>query len=162
MVSKLVSDLYTSDEVQSQLRKALEPQQIALLHHEIPVKAAPPQNVSGSAVEAVPADVPPEHTTVFYIGKESLALTNLLMTSSSSNVGILPTPLILLSSFVFQVYSYNPTSQTAQLESSRTNRLLMRRYAIVQKARDADVFGILVGTLGVGMRCLLNFMAIVC
>lgn len=26
----------------------------------------------------------------------------------------------------------------------------MRRYAIVQKARDADVFGILVGTLGVG------------
>lgn len=27
----------------------------------------------------------------------------------------------------------------------------MRRYAIVQRARDADVFGILVGTLGVGM-----------
>ena len=26
----------------------------------------------------------------------------------------------------------------------------MRRYAIVQKARDSDVFGILVGTLGVG------------
>lgn len=28
----------------------------------------------------------------------------------------------------------------------------MRRYAVVQKARDADVFGILVGTLGVGKR----------
>jgi len=28
----------------------------------------------------------------------------------------------------------------------------MRRYAIVQKARDADIFGILVGTLGVGKR----------
>ena len=26
----------------------------------------------------------------------------------------------------------------------------MRRYAVIQKARDADVFGILVGTLGVG------------
>jgi diphthamide synthase subunit DPH2 len=26
----------------------------------------------------------------------------------------------------------------------------MRRYAIIQKARDADVIGILVGTLGVG------------
>ena len=26
----------------------------------------------------------------------------------------------------------------------------MRRYAILQKARDADVFGILIGTLGVG------------
>ena len=97
LVSKLVSDLYTSGEVQSQLRKALEPRQIALVHHEIPVKAAPPRNVSGSAVEAVPADVPPEHTAVFYIGKESLTLTNFLMTSSLSNVGILPTLLILLS-----------------------------------------------------------------
>jgi len=26
----------------------------------------------------------------------------------------------------------------------------MKRYAAVQKARDADIFGILVGTLGVG------------
>lgn len=26
----------------------------------------------------------------------------------------------------------------------------MRRYALIQQARDADVFGILVGTLGVG------------
>ena len=29
----------------------------------------------------------------------------------------------------------------------------MRRYVMVQKARDADVFGILVGTLGVGKPC---------
>ncbi len=38
----------------------------------------------------------------------------------------------------------------ATLQSSETNKLLMRRYVAVQKARDADVFGILVGTLGVG------------
>ena len=38
----------------------------------------------------------------------------------------------------------------ARIESGRTNRLLMRRYAVVQRARDADVIGILVGTLGVG------------
>lgn len=31
----------------------------------------------------------------------------------------------------------------------------MRRYAIIQRARDADVIGILVGTLGVGKYCLL-------
>jgi diphthamide biosynthesis protein 2 len=37
-----------------------------------------------------------------------------------------------------------------RLESGRTNKLLMRRYAAVQKARNSDVFGILVGTLGVG------------
>ena len=28
----------------------------------------------------------------------------------------------------------------------------MRRFVMVQRARDADVFGILVGTLGVGQR----------
>lgn len=49
-----------------------------------------------------------------------------------------------------QVYSYDPITKSSRLESERTNRLLMRRFAAVQKARDADVFGILVGTLGVG------------
>ncbi|KAG9080517.1 Diphthamide biosynthesis protein 2 [Ceratobasidium sp. 370] len=34
----------------------------------------------------------------------------------------------------------------------------MRRYAIIQKARDADVFGILVGTLGVGKSSYIPLM----
>ncbi|KAK0486587.1 putative diphthamide synthesis protein-domain-containing protein [Armillaria novae-zelandiae] len=71
-------------------------------------------------------------STIFYIGGESLGLTNLLITHSFCDV-----------------ISYDPDSKATRLESSRTNRLLMRRYAVVQKARDADVFGILVGTLGV-------------
>ncbi|KAF7290668.1 2-(3-amino-3-carboxypropyl)histidine synthase subunit 2 [Mycena indigotica] len=73
-----------------------------------------------------------EVSSIIYIGGESLGLTNLLMTHSQS-----------------LVYSYDPTSRMARIESSRTNRLLMRRYVAVQKARDADVFAILVGTLGV-------------
>lgn len=71
-------------------------------------------------------------STIFYIGGESLGLTNLLITHSFCDV-----------------ISYDPDSKATRLESSRTNRLLMRRYAVVQRARDADVFGILVGTLGV-------------
>ncbi|KAG6839166.1 hypothetical protein C0991_005310, partial [Blastosporella zonata] len=47
------------------------------------------------------------------------------------------------------VFSYDPSTHITGLASGRTNRLLMRRYAAVQRARDADVFGILVGTLGV-------------
>lgn len=74
------------------------------------------------------------YSTIIYIGGETLALSNLLMTNSQS-----------------QVLSYDPTSRSAKVESSRTNRMLMRRYAVLQKARDADVIGILVGTLGVGM-----------
>ena len=48
------------------------------------------------------------------------------------------------------MYTYDPKTGIARLESGRTNKLHMRRYAVVQKARDADVIGILVGTLGVG------------
>lgn len=42
------------------------------------------------------------------------------------------------------------TPPICRLASGSTNKLLMRRYAVMQKARDSDVFGILVGTLGVG------------
>lgn len=73
-----------------------------------------------------------EETFILYIGSESLGLTNLLMTHSS-----------------IPVYSYHPGIRGLRLQSSQTNKLLMRRYAMVQKTRDADVFGILVGTLGV-------------
>ncbi|KAH6903839.1 putative diphthamide synthesis protein-domain-containing protein [Coprinopsis sp. MPI-PUGE-AT-0042] len=70
--------------------------------------------------------------TILYVGTNTRFLTNLLMTHSQSTV-----------------ISYNPSRTSTVLESSRTNRLLMRRYATLQRSRDADVFGILVGTLGV-------------
>ncbi|EJC98372.1 diphthamide biosynthesis protein [Fomitiporia mediterranea MF3/22] len=71
-------------------------------------------------------------TLMVWVGEEPPTLTKILMTSSGSNV-----------------ISYNPQSGVVQEQTYRTNKLLMRRYAILQKARDADVFGILVGTLGV-------------
>ncbi|KAG5637479.1 hypothetical protein H0H81_004450 [Sphagnurus paluster] len=71
-------------------------------------------------------------SVLLYIGGESLTLTNLLMTHGLS-----------------EVFLYDPTTFKTSLASAKTNRLLMRRYAAVQRARDADVFGILVGTLGV-------------
>ncbi|KAG8956228.1 Diphthamide biosynthesis protein 2 [Tulasnella sp. 424] len=77
-------------------------------------------------MKRIPADIP-----VFYVGGESLALNNLLLTHSTN-----------------QVWSHDPTTRETKLESARTNRFLMRRYAVMQKARDADVFGILIGTLG--------------
>jgi diphthamide biosynthesis protein 2 len=38
----------------------------------------------------------------------------------------------------------------ARKESVQVNRMLMKRYFLVQKAKDADTIGIVVGTLGVG------------
>ncbi|KIY44642.1 diphthamide biosynthesis protein [Fistulina hepatica ATCC 64428] len=73
-----------------------------------------------------------EDSVILYVGAENRGLTHLLMTHSN-----------------VPVIAYDPESRIARLESAQTNRLLMRRYATVQKARDADVIGILVGTLGV-------------
>ncbi|KZW01803.1 diphthamide biosynthesis protein [Exidia glandulosa HHB12029] len=71
-------------------------------------------------------------TVIFYIGAESLALSTVLMQNALK-----------------ETYSYDPTSRTARAESGRTNGVLARRYALVHRARQADVFAIVVGTLGV-------------
>ncbi|KAF8325189.1 putative diphthamide synthesis protein-domain-containing protein [Cantharellus anzutake] len=81
----------------------------------------------------VPGDLEPSRSVIFYVGGESMALTNILLMNSS-----------------FDIYSYDPERGSARLETG-SNRILMRRYAIIQRARDADVFGILVGTLGVSL-----------
>ncbi|KAJ2797209.1 Diphthamide biosynthesis protein 2 [Coemansia helicoidea] len=45
------------------------------------------------------------------------------------------------------VFTYDPRTQQAREETRAVNRHVNRRYFLVQKARDADVVGILVGTL---------------
>ena len=99
----------------------------------------------------------PEHSVILYIGGESLALTNLLLTHAPYEVHSRTSRIIASANHrCSQVYSYDPKTRMARLESGRTNKLLMRRYAVVQRARDADVIGILVGTLGVGASSLPN------
>ncbi|KZT42525.1 diphthamide biosynthesis protein [Sistotremastrum suecicum HHB10207 ss-3] len=81
---------------------------------------------------SLPENVNLSDCTILYIGEESLALNNILLTHSNC-----------------PVYVYDPAERTCRYESGRSNKLLMRRYAAMLKARDADTFGILVGTLGV-------------
>ncbi|KAF9585162.1 Diphthamide biosynthesis protein 2 [Lunasporangiospora selenospora] len=73
-----------------------------------------------------------EDYSIFYIGDESPTLSNIIMTHSKC-----------------EVYSYNPEKRQGRFESALVNKALMRRYFLVQKAKDADVIGIAVGTLGV-------------
>ncbi|KAI1321441.1 Diphthamide biosynthesis protein 2 [Mortierella claussenii] len=73
-----------------------------------------------------------EDYTLFYVGDESPTLSNIMMTHSACDV-----------------YSYSPEKKEGRLESAQVNKALMRRYFLVQKAKDADVIGIAVGTLGV-------------
>jgi len=132
---------HKSEQLLSQLRKSL-PLEVKLFYMPIPTKTEPVQPPTRTGTnDQFPhlygesqseGDIPPENSSILYLGGESLAFTNLLITHGSS-----------------QVYRYDPETKRAGLESFKTNKLLMKRYAIVQKARDADVFGILVGTLGV-------------
>lgn len=119
---------------------------------------------------ALPPGAKLEDIVVFFIGREeSLQLRNLLVTHSRNTVRpplpsceapADPTSADAPSrSRPRQVYSYSPSEDPETiaeepvapvLQSTRTNRLLMRRYAVMQQARDADVFGLLVGNVNLG------------
>ncbi|RKO90417.1 putative diphthamide synthesis protein-domain-containing protein, partial [Blyttiomyces helicus] len=103
------------------------------LPSEISSQLPPPKtSVRGSRWYSLPDGHAIENYDIFYLGPESLSLTNIMMTHSRC-----------------KVYSFNPAAGESREESASVNRLLMRRYMMVQKARDADVIGIVVGTLGV-------------
>ncbi|KDN43420.1 diphthamide biosynthesis protein, partial [Tilletiaria anomala UBC 951] len=90
---------------------------------------------------SLPSELTVAECDIIYIGSaESLSLINLLLSHPPST------------RFPRLFITYDPRahSATARIEDGRaTNRLLMRRYALVQKAKDASVVGLLVGTLGV-------------
>ncbi|KAL3216345.1 hypothetical protein MRX96_033143 [Rhipicephalus microplus] len=70
--------------------------------------------------------------SILFIGPENGTLTNIVFTFNSC-----------------VCYSYNPNTQDIRRESLAVNRQLMRRYYLVEKAKDAHIVGILAGTLGV-------------
>ncbi|NXF07457.1 DPH2 synthase, partial [Smithornis capensis] len=69
---------------------------------------------------------------MFYIGAEGLALTSFMLTWNRCPFS-----------------SFNPITSCGRHETLNVNRALMRRLYMVERARDARVVGILVGTLGV-------------
>ncbi|TRM66754.1 putative diphthamide synthesis protein-domain-containing protein [Schizophyllum amplum] len=110
----------------NRLRADLQSDGVDILYED------PYTRMDPSSSSTIKSQAAADHYTILYVGGESLSLTNLLLTHSTCDV-----------------YSYDPITRNVKLESAKTNRMLMRRYVAVQKARDADVFGILVGTLGV-------------
>ncbi|NWU94281.1 DPH2 synthase, partial [Upupa epops] len=69
---------------------------------------------------------------MFYVGTEGLALTSFMLTWNCCPFS-----------------SFDPTTGCSRHETFNVNRALMRRLYLVERARDARVVGILVGTLGV-------------
>ncbi|XP_063199972.1 2-(3-amino-3-carboxypropyl)histidine synthase subunit 2 [Chroicocephalus ridibundus] len=69
---------------------------------------------------------------MFYVGAEGLALTSFMLTWNRCPFS-----------------SFDPATGCGRRETLNVNRALMRRLYLVERARDAKVVGILVGTLGV-------------
>lgn len=76
---------------------------------------------------------------MFYIGQEGLTLTNFMMTWNRCAFS-----------------SFDPDTSTGRAESINVNKALMKRYYAIERAKDANVVGILVGTLGVA-----NYLSII-
>lgn len=70
--------------------------------------------------------------SMFYVGQEGAALRNFMMTWNHC--------LFCL---------FDPITLVGRTESVKINRALMKRYYAIERAKDASVVGILVGTLGV-------------
>ncbi|XP_039983297.1 2-(3-amino-3-carboxypropyl)histidine synthase subunit 2 [Xiphias gladius] len=70
--------------------------------------------------------------SMFYIGQEGAALRNFMMTWNRCSF-----------------CSFDPITMIGRTESVSINRALMKRYYAIERAKDASVVGILVGTLGV-------------
>ncbi|KAH9814808.1 putative diphthamide synthesis protein-domain-containing protein [Melampsora americana] len=73
------------------------------------------------------------YSAILYLGPCSRRLTHIMLTHSS-----------------IPIFALDPASSPLTCESQvpLAKKLLMKRYATIQRARDADVFGILIGTLG--------------
>ncbi|KAK2886232.1 2-(3-amino-3-carboxypropyl)histidine synthase subunit 2 [Channa argus] len=70
--------------------------------------------------------------SVFYVGQEGATLRNFMMTWNRCSF-----------------CSFDPLTLKGRTESVSINRALMKRYYAIERAKDASVVGILVGTLGV-------------
>ncbi|XP_027025268.2 2-(3-amino-3-carboxypropyl)histidine synthase subunit 2 [Tachysurus fulvidraco] len=80
-----------------------------------------------------------EDYKMFYIGQEGLTLTNFMMTWNRCAFS-----------------SFDPDTSTGRVENININKALMKRYYAIERAKDANVVGILVGTLGVA-----NYLSII-
>ncbi|CAO3599241.1 unnamed protein product [Absidia cylindrospora] len=86
----------------------------------------------GGRTYTLPKEINLDQCVIFFIGHEGLTLTNIMMVHHQC-----------------QVFTYDPELKQGRQETVSVNKMLMKRYFMVQKAKDANTIGIVVGTLGV-------------
>lgn len=81
---------------------------------------------------SLPNDRGLDEFTIVYMGEEGQVLTNLMMTLNKC-------PFV----------TYKTESRTTRRETLNVSRELMKRYYMIERAKDANIVGIVAGTLGV-------------
>ncbi|CAO2815803.1 unnamed protein product [Amaranthus hypochondriacus] len=81
---------------------------------------------------SLPNDRQIEDYLVFWIGPDNSAFANIVLTFNTC-----------------EIVRYDPAEKCLITDVSQITRILKRRYYLVEKAKDANIVGILVGTLGV-------------
>lgn len=109
-----------------------DPKQSAETTQDVP-DGSVVHRVGGQRV-VLPGDVEltAEKAAFLYIGTESAHLTSILLRYSS-----------------LDCFSYDPEMMSVRKEGAAVNKAVMRRFFLVQQAKEAQIFGILMGTLGV-------------
>ncbi|KAF3330893.1 diphthamide biosynthesis protein 2 [Carex littledalei] len=81
---------------------------------------------------SIPADKNMEDYSIFWIGNDNSAFANVVLTFNNC-----------------EIVRYDVAENKMVKDVSHLKRILKRRYFLVEKAKDASIVGILVGTLGV-------------
>lgn len=95
-------------------------------------KTAQLAEIIGGLKWYVPKGTTMEDVAILWIGDEGAALTNLLLTYNKNNI-----------------MRYNADNDVLVKDLPSKSRDLMRRFALVERAKEASIVGIVVGTLGV-------------
>ncbi|CAM8920502.1 unnamed protein product [Rhodiola kirilowii] len=96
----------------------------------------------GGLVWTLPRGQTMEDYLLFWIGSDSPAFANAVMTFNGC-----------------QFVRFDPENNSLDTDFAQQSRVLKRRYYLVEKAKDANIVGILVGTLGVaGYLDMINQM----
>ncbi|CAL9063777.1 uncharacterized protein LOC103986835 isoform X1 [Musa acuminata AAA Group] len=85
----------------------------------------------GGLTWSIPSDHKIEDYLLFWIGPENSAFTNVVLTFNNC-----------------EIIRYDADERRLLEDTSCQRRILKRRYYLVEKAKDANIVGILVGTLG--------------
>jgi len=113
------------------------------LQEESPASSAPDYGLDQTSMILAGLEVPKleedelESTVILYLGEEGRTLTNLLMRCNKSRC------------FTFDPNRNIKQGPKVREETGTCNKALMRRFYLVQKARDSAIFGLVIGTLGV-------------